>query len=369
MTRPDDPRWGGSSGRRRRPRRRRLRRPPGRARGAAPRVAAASTRAGRPPARPARPGRAARAAGDDPRARARADPVRAHAGVAVHVLPRRGAHHGVRPRRHAGLGHHGADLRRRAPVELRRVRHARARSSSTSTTSTRRCRAVGVGREAARGELRGRRAAPRGSRTTRTRDGRPRRRCAATASGCAGRRDRACSRRGTTASTPTRSPSGSARSAPRTGSTRSRSSAPRRRSRRRAPATACARSRSSCESSTASCASPPTRRSSCRSRTSPVGRTPRTTSSRCRSVLRGVPVDPATGGIRCEEFTYVHMARKVVGVGSVGTRAWIVLLRGRDDARPAAAAGEAGRGVGARAVPAAEPSTTTTASGSCAGSG
>jgi len=35
-----------------------------------------------------------------------------------------------------------------------------------------------------------------------------------------------------------------------------------------------------------------------------------------------------------EEFTYVHMARKVVGVGSVGTRAWIVLLRGRDDADP-----------------------------------
>ena len=34
------------------------------------------------------------------------------------------------------------------------------------------------------------------------------------------------------------------------------------------------------------------------------------------------------------EFSYVHMARKVVGVGSVGTRAWIVLMRGRDDADP-----------------------------------
>ena len=34
------------------------------------------------------------------------------------------------------------------------------------------------------------------------------------------------------------------------------------------------------------------------------------------------------------EFSYVHMARKVVGVGSVGPRAWIVLLRGRDDADP-----------------------------------
>ena len=31
-----------------------------------------------------------------------------------------------------------------------------------------------------------------------------------------------------------------------------------------------------------------------------------------------------------EEYSYVHMARKVVGVGSVGTRAWVVLLRGRN---------------------------------------
>jgi|1186.fasta_scaffold01733_4 uncharacterized protein (DUF2252 family) len=31
---------------------------------------------------------------------------------------------------------------------------------------------------------------------------------------------------------------------------------------------------------------------------------------------------------------YVHLARKVVGVGSVGTRAWVVLLLGRDGADP-----------------------------------
>jgi uncharacterized protein (DUF2252 family) len=31
-----------------------------------------------------------------------------------------------------------------------------------------------------------------------------------------------------------------------------------------------------------------------------------------------------------ERFTYLHAARKVVGVGSVGTRAWIILLTGRD---------------------------------------
>lgn len=33
-------------------------------------------------------------------------------------------------------------------------------------------------------------------------------------------------------------------------------------------------------------------------------------------------------------YGYVHAARKVVGVGSVGTRAWIVLLLGRDSADP-----------------------------------
>jgi uncharacterized protein (DUF2252 family) len=35
-----------------------------------------------------------------------------------------------------------------------------------------------------------------------------------------------------------------------------------------------------------------------------------------------------------ENFDYVHLARKVVGVGSVGTRAWILLMLGRDDQDP-----------------------------------
>jgi uncharacterized protein (DUF2252 family) len=35
-----------------------------------------------------------------------------------------------------------------------------------------------------------------------------------------------------------------------------------------------------------------------------------------------------------EEFRFVDLARKVVGVGSVGTRAWIVLLLGSDDQDP-----------------------------------
>jgi uncharacterized protein (DUF2252 family) len=35
-----------------------------------------------------------------------------------------------------------------------------------------------------------------------------------------------------------------------------------------------------------------------------------------------------------ESFQYVHVARKVVGVGSVGTRTWILLMLGRDDHDP-----------------------------------
>jgi len=35
-----------------------------------------------------------------------------------------------------------------------------------------------------------------------------------------------------------------------------------------------------------------------------------------------------------ENFDYVHLARKVVGVGSVGTRAWILLMLGRDGQDP-----------------------------------
>jgi uncharacterized protein (DUF2252 family) len=35
-----------------------------------------------------------------------------------------------------------------------------------------------------------------------------------------------------------------------------------------------------------------------------------------------------------ESYRYVHMARKVVGVGSVGTRAWVVLLAARDGRDP-----------------------------------
>ena len=35
-----------------------------------------------------------------------------------------------------------------------------------------------------------------------------------------------------------------------------------------------------------------------------------------------------------EEYRYMDTARKVVGVGSVGTRAWVILFTGRDDGDP-----------------------------------
>lgn len=35
-----------------------------------------------------------------------------------------------------------------------------------------------------------------------------------------------------------------------------------------------------------------------------------------------------------ESYRFIHLARKVVGVGSVGTRAWVALLVGRDDEDP-----------------------------------
>jgi uncharacterized protein (DUF2252 family) len=46
-----------------------------------------------------------------------------------------------------------------------------------------------------------------------------------------------------------------------------------------------------------------------------------------RSYRRSLPSDRRH---LLERFHYAHAARKVVGVGSVGTRAWIVLMQGRD---------------------------------------
>jgi uncharacterized protein (DUF2252 family) len=50
-----------------------------------------------------------------------------------------------------------------------------------------------------------------------------------------------------------------------------------------------------------------------------------------RSYRRSLPTDRRQ---LLERFHYAHAARKVVGVGSVGTRAWIVLMEGRDAGDP-----------------------------------
>ena len=56
---------------------------------------------------------------------------------------------------------------------------------------------------------------------------------------------------------------------------------------------------------------------------------------------RGGAADPAYAGSLppghrelVQAFDFVDMARKVVGVGSVGTRCWIVLMLGRDESDP-----------------------------------
>jgi uncharacterized protein (DUF2252 family) len=53
-----------------------------------------------------------------------------------------------------------------------------------------------------------------------------------------------------------------------------------------------------------------------------------------RSLLQSYRHSLATRHHPIEEFRYVDTARKVVGVGSVGTRAWIVLLLGRQRQAP-----------------------------------
>ena len=52
-----------------------------------------------------------------------------------------------------------------------------------------------------------------------------------------------------------------------------------------------------------------------------------------------------------EGFRYAHAARKVVGVGSVGTRAWIVLMLGNEDGDPLFLQAKEARSVGTGAFP------------------
>ena len=105
--------------------------------------------------RSARSRRVAGGAGGFPGARAGADPLRADAGVAVHVLPRRGLPDGGRSGRRAPDRAGRAALWRCASVQLRGLRRARS-AAGVQHQRLRRDAAgpVRVGREAARGELR-----------------------------------------------------------------------------------------------------------------------------------------------------------------------------------------------------------------------
>ena len=102
-----------------------------------------------------RSGRAAGGAGCFPGAGAGADPLWADAGVAVHVLPRRGLPDGGRFGRRASERAGGAALWRCASVQLRCVRRARP-AAGVQHQRLRRDAAgpVRVGREAAGGQLR-----------------------------------------------------------------------------------------------------------------------------------------------------------------------------------------------------------------------
>jgi uncharacterized protein (DUF2252 family) len=66
----------------------------------------------------------------------------------------------------------------------------------------------------------------------------------------------------------------------------------------------------------------------------PADRDRKQNESEMRELLRQYQSTLSDQAHPLNEFEFVDMARKVVGVGSVGTRAWIVLLRGRDDSDP-----------------------------------
>ena len=111
----------------------------------------------------------------------------------------------------------------------------------------------------------------------------------------------------------------------------------RRRPRRRTPATACRRCPSSASWSTAATGSSASRRSSSRSRDwtatygLSAGEVDKVIHEQFRAYRATLQDDRRQ---LLERFEVVDVARKVVGVGSVGTRAFIVLLQGRDEQDP-----------------------------------
>ena len=94
--------------------------------------------------------------------RTRSDPPRQDERLAVHVLPRHGRGDGLRSLPHTDHRPDVADLRRRPPVELRRLQRPRPTTRLRPERFRRDAdRAVRMGREAARGEHHPRRPAQR----------------------------------------------------------------------------------------------------------------------------------------------------------------------------------------------------------------
>ena len=118
-----------------------------------------------PAAEPAGSGLCAAVAGDDTPTGARPDPLRPDARLAVHVLSRRGRGDGGRSRGHAGLWDRRAGVRRRAHLELRRVRGSGPPADLRAERLRRDASgSVGVGCQADGGQCRDRRVATSGSR-------------------------------------------------------------------------------------------------------------------------------------------------------------------------------------------------------------
>src|SRR5215218_10592126 len=112
---------------------------------------------------------------------------------------------------------------------------------------------------------------------------------------------------------------------------------PRRRWPRRTRATACRPCPSSASWSTAATGSSASRRSWCQPGTlrSPTGLSPDEIDRLIREQFRAYRATLQEDRRHLlERFRVVDLARKVVGVGSVGTRAFIVLLQGRDQQDP-----------------------------------
>ena len=282
-----------------------------------------------------------------PRYRARADPLRAHARLAVHVLPRRGGDHGRRPR--ARTPRTGLTCSSAATPTSRTSAASRRRSGARLRPQRLRrdaARPVRVGREAARGELRDRRPRPRLRRRRATRSIVLAARRARTARRCARSRRCATSTSGTRGiDADARSSASCARRSSEDAKALTRGVAKARtKDSMQAFAKLDPRRRRRAADHLRPAADRPARRARGRGDAPSVEAEDRADASTYR---RSLPSDRRD---MLERYRLVDMARKVVGVGSVGTRAWIVLLLGRDDGDPLFLQVKEAAGVGARAA-------------------